>query len=74
MPAPDEQEVAVFSELIAVHRSRVFGYIYAMLHNMSSLVAPVTALTNIVLPLWMLVLGLVLATTVWNQDARFGPA
>jgi RNA polymerase sigma-70 factor, ECF subfamily len=35
MPAPDEQEVAVFSELIAVHRSRVFGYIYAMLHNMS---------------------------------------
>jgi RNA polymerase sigma-70 factor (ECF subfamily) len=35
MPAPNEQEVAVFSELIAAHRSRVFGYIYAMLHNMS---------------------------------------
>jgi RNA polymerase sigma-70 factor (ECF subfamily) len=35
MPATDEQEVAVFSELIAAHRSRVFGYIYAMLHNMS---------------------------------------
>ena len=35
MPAADEQEIAAFSDLVAAHRSRVFGYIYAMLHNMS---------------------------------------
>ena len=35
MSATDEQEIAAFSELVAAHRSRVFGYIYAMLHNMS---------------------------------------
>lgn len=36
MPSnPREQHIAAFSELIAAHRSRVFGYIYAMLHNMT---------------------------------------
>jgi RNA polymerase sigma-70 factor (ECF subfamily) len=35
MSATDEQEIAAFSELVSAHRSRVFGYIYAMLHNMS---------------------------------------
>src|SRR5689334_25139454 len=35
MSAADEREIAAFSELVSAHRSRVFGYIYAMLHNMS---------------------------------------
>jgi RNA polymerase sigma-70 factor, ECF subfamily len=35
MAAPNEQEIAAFSELVAASRNRVFGYIYAMLHNMS---------------------------------------
>jgi RNA polymerase sigma-70 factor (ECF subfamily) len=35
MSAADEQEIAAFSDLVSAHRSRVFGYIYAMLHNMS---------------------------------------
>jgi|SRR4051794_24738261 RNA polymerase sigma-70 factor (ECF subfamily) len=35
MSVSDEQEIAAFSDLVSVHRSRVFGYIYAMLHNMS---------------------------------------
>jgi len=35
MSAANEQEIAAFSDLVAAHRSRVFGYIYAMLHNMS---------------------------------------
>ena len=35
MPDSTEQEIAAFSELVAANRSRVFGYIYAMLHNMS---------------------------------------
>lgn len=35
MTDQNEQQIAVFSELIAESRSRVFGYIYAMLHNMS---------------------------------------
>jgi RNA polymerase sigma-70 factor (ECF subfamily) len=35
MSATDEQEIAAFSDLVSAHRSRVFGYIYAMLHNMS---------------------------------------
>ena len=30
-----ESDIAAFSDLIAATRSRVFGYIYAMLHNMS---------------------------------------
>jgi RNA polymerase sigma-70 factor, ECF subfamily len=35
MSATEEHEIAVFSELLSANRSRVFGYIYAMLHNMS---------------------------------------
>lgn len=35
MPHRDEHEIAAFSDLLAASRSRVFGYIYAMLHNMS---------------------------------------
>jgi len=35
MSGIDEQDIAVFSDLVSAHRSRVFGYIYAMLHNMS---------------------------------------
>lgn len=31
----DEHEIAAFSDLLAASRGRVFGYIYAMLHNMS---------------------------------------
>lgn len=30
-----EQQIATFSELVAAHRGRVFGYIYAMLHNLA---------------------------------------
>lgn len=35
MSGIDEQEIAAFSDLVSGHRSRVFGYIYSMLHNMS---------------------------------------
>jgi hypothetical protein len=35
----------------------------AMLRNVTPLVAPVAALNNIVLPIWMMALGLALATT-----------
>lgn len=30
-----ETKVAAYSELLAANRSRVFGYVYAMLHNMA---------------------------------------
>lgn len=30
-----EEKIAAFSDLVAAHRSRVFGYIYAMLHNLA---------------------------------------
>ena len=43
-----------------------FGWI-AMLRNITSLVAPVAALNNIVLPLWMLTLGVVLVTRPVQQ-------
>lgn len=35
MPDPSEEQIIAFSELVAAHRSRVFGYIYAMLMNMT---------------------------------------
>lgn len=35
MSRSDERRVAAFTDLIAESRSRVFGYIYAMLHSMS---------------------------------------
>ncbi|WP_425395567.1 sigma-70 family RNA polymerase sigma factor [Aeoliella sp.] len=35
MHSRDEHQIAAFSDLLAASRSRVFGYIYAMLHNMS---------------------------------------
>ena len=35
MSGPTEQRIAVFSDLVAENRGRVFGYIYAMLHNMA---------------------------------------
>jgi len=35
MAGEEERRVAVFSDLLAANRSRLFGYIYAMLHNMS---------------------------------------
>ena len=42
----------------------------AMLRNLTQLVAPVATLNNIVLPLWMLTLGLVLAAHAYFQDTR----
>jgi hypothetical protein len=59
----------VFAGIIA----SALGWI-AMLRNMTSLVAPVAALNDIVLPLWMLTLGVVLATRPVQQyrgDLRF---
>lgn len=35
MAAEEEHHIAAFSDLLAANRSRLFGYIYAMLHNMS---------------------------------------
>jgi RNA polymerase sigma-70 factor (ECF subfamily) len=35
MSHSDEHQIVAFSDLLAESRSRVFGYIYAMLHNMS---------------------------------------
>jgi hypothetical protein len=41
----------------------------AMLRNLTPLVAPIADLNNLVLPLWMLVLGLALATTPAESTA-----
>lgn len=30
-----EEKIAAFSELVAIHRGQIFGYIYAMLHNLA---------------------------------------
>ncbi len=35
MSDPSNEQIAAFSDLLSASRSRVFGYIYAMLHNMS---------------------------------------
>lgn len=35
MPDSSEEQIVAFSELVSAHRSRVFGYIYAMLMNMT---------------------------------------
>ena len=42
----------------------------AMLRNLTPLVAPVAALNNVVLPLWMLTLGLALATHGYTDKTR----
>lgn len=35
MRVATEEKIAAFSDLVAAHRGRVFGYIYAMLHNLA---------------------------------------
>jgi hypothetical protein len=38
-----------------------------MLRNLTPVVAPIAALNNVVLPLWMLAFGLVLVTTARTE-------
>lgn len=35
MAKQDEKQIAVFSDLLAENRGRLFGYLYSMLHNLS---------------------------------------